>query len=235
MLSLPDRVDAPELMDDPALAADQHHDALDGLAGLNGWSATTRLLWQPIRELSRELRGRPIRILDVATGAGDMPLRLWRRAKREGIAVDIAGCDISELAVQHANARARRAGAPLRFFQLDALRDPLPAGYDAIVASLFLHHLQPGQIVGVLRRCAEASEHLVLATDLARSAANIVLISIAVRVLSRSPVVHVDGARSIRRAYTAAEIRELAQAAGLGGPRVTTHWPAHLRLAWRRC
>ena len=48
---------------------------------------------------------------------------------------------ISPTAVDYASRQAAIAGAGVHFFQLDALRDPIPDGYDALTCSLFLHHL----------------------------------------------------------------------------------------------
>ena len=83
MPSLQRRERRPELMDDPTLDADEHRKALADLARINRWSGSTEVLWPAIRELSRGI-SRPLRILDIATGSGDVPIALCQRAKREG-------------------------------------------------------------------------------------------------------------------------------------------------------
>ena len=72
-----------EIMDRPDLPAAQHGHALDGLGRINFFSRSAGILWRPLAQLSRELG--PLRILDVATGAGDVPVRLWRKATRAGL------------------------------------------------------------------------------------------------------------------------------------------------------
>ena len=86
---VPPRDLQPELMDDPALSADEHRRALRGLTRLNALSGSANVLWPAVRKLAREL-GRPVRILDVATGAGDVPLQLCVRAARAGF--QYGGC-----------------------------------------------------------------------------------------------------------------------------------------------
>jgi hypothetical protein len=54
------------------------------------------------------------------------------------------------------------------------------------------------------------------------------------RLLSRSPVVHVDGPRSVAAAFTPAEALDLAQRAGLTGATVVRRWPCRFLLTWRR-
>jgi SAM-dependent methyltransferase len=223
----------PEIMDQPGLDRQRHEQALRGLARINFWSRSARILWPPLAALAREL-GRPVRVLDLATGAGDVPLRLGRLAHRAGLPLDIEGCDVSPAAVEHARGRADRSGAAVRFVVRDVLSGPLPAGHDAIVSSLFLHHLSEEEAIDLLRRMGEAAGRLVLINDLLRSRSGLLLVYLATRLLSRSDVVHVDGVRSIRAAFTMAEARALAGRAGLHGARVARRWPCRFLLEWRR-
>ena len=135
----------PELMDDPALAAPAHAAALRGLARLNRWSGSPDILWPAIRNLCRENHGRPVRLLDIATGSGDVPIQLCLKARREGLALDIEACDRSDTALDIARQHAHDANAAVRFFSHDVLAQPLPGGYDAITSSLFIHHLEPAR------------------------------------------------------------------------------------------
>src|SRR5437879_6346436 len=100
----------PEVMDQPGLDAGRHVQALRGLERINRWSGSARILWPPLRAAARAT-GRPLRVLDVATGAGDLPVRLWQRARRAGLALEIDGCDVSPRAVAYAAGRAGEAGA----------------------------------------------------------------------------------------------------------------------------
>jgi 2-polyprenyl-3-methyl-5-hydroxy-6-metoxy-1,4-benzoquinol methylase len=217
----------PELMDDPALDPAEHRRALAGLARINRWSGSAKLLWPPIRDLARQLN-RPLRILDVATGSGDVPLSLLDLARREGITLDITGCDLSPLAIDEARSRGENA----TFRTLDVLNEPLPGGFDVVTCSLFLHHLDEPDVVTVLRAMAAAGS-LVLVNDLVRSRFNLLQVWVAARLFSRSRVVHVDGPLSIRGAFTVPEMRRLAERAGLIGATVQSKFPCRMLLTWR--
>jgi hypothetical protein len=163
-----------------------------------------------------------------------VPIRLWRRAARAGLSWEVRGCDKSPFAVAHARALAERTGAAVSFFVHDALRQPLPADFDALSCSLFLHHLDEEEACALLRRLAEAAGHLVLVNDLVRSLAGLALAHLGTRLLCTSAVVHTDGPRSVAGAFTLDEVRALAEKAGLAGARVERRWPCRLLLSWRR-
>jgi SAM-dependent methyltransferase len=229
--ALPRRL-RPEIMDQPGLDPGRHCQALRGLGRINLWSGSAGILWPPLAGLARALAPRRVRVLDLATGGGDVPIRLWQRARRAGLPIDIDGCDVSPVAMEHANQAARRAGAEVRFFRADALEDDWPADYDVATCSLFLHHLTEDQAESLLRRMATA--RLVLVNDLVRGRAGLLLARVGTRLLTRSPVVHVDGPRSVEGAFAVAEVRGLADRAGLIGAAVERRWPCRLLLTWWR-
>src|SRR5688572_6971282 len=135
------RARIPERMDDPGLDPAEHRRALAGLARINRFSGSVGVLWPPTRGLARETSGRMLTVLDVATGAGDVPLGLLAEAARAGLPLAVDGCDVSPTAVEAATRGANGAGTAAHFFVHDAIRDPLPTGYDVVTCSLFLHHL----------------------------------------------------------------------------------------------
>jgi SAM-dependent methyltransferase len=222
----------PEVMDQPDLDPESHDQALDGLARINFWSGSARLVWSAIHDRLPEARTHPLRILDVATGAGDIPIWLWQRSRRSGLPWTIAACDRSPVAVEHARSRAREAEVDVHFFEWDALVGRLPGGYDVIVNSLFLHHLDEEFAEDFLRSMATVAQRLVVVNDLERSALGYKLAWAGTRLLSRSPVVHVDGPRSVEAAFTIAEARELAEDAQLSGARIGRRWPCRFLLTW---
>ena len=221
-------------MDQPGLDSTQHEQALHGLARINWISLSDGILWKPIRRLAEEKRNQPLRVLDIATGGGDVPIRLHRRAVRAGLPITFAGVDFSATAVEYARQQARIGNDAVDFFQLDALNLPLPADHDVIISSLFLHHLDADQAVDLLRRMGQAARSMVLINDLVRSRMGYLLAYFGTRLLSRSKVVHFDGPQSVRAAFTIAETRQMAEQAGLKDASISWQWPCRFLLQWRR-
>ena len=231
--SLAERRRQPEVMDQPDLDPTRHREALRGLARLNAWSGSPRILWPEVRRLARETGGR-VTMLDVATGGGDVPVGLARLADRAGVDLDVEGCDRSATALDFARRTAAGAGLAIPFFERDAL-DGRPLGsYDVVACSLFLHHLDEDQALELLRRMAQAARRLVLVNDLTRGRPGFALAWAASRVLTGSDVVHVDGPRSVEGAFTRTEAADLARRAGLTGATVQPRFPCRWLLAWRR-
>ncbi len=221
-------------MDQPGLGTVEHTAALMGLGRINRISGSAAILWPAIESVARRNTGRTIRILDLATGGGDVPIMLARRARRAGLDIAIEGCDISPVAVAFAVRSANEAAVSVRFFRLDALNEPLPESPDIVTCSLFLHHLDDDEALRLLGKMAETARTTVLVNDLLRSWVGYGLAWTGCRLLSRSPIVHHDGPASVRAAFSLAEAGELARRAGLDGVRLSRRWPWRFLLSWSR-
>jgi ubiquinone/menaquinone biosynthesis C-methylase UbiE len=220
-------------MDDPSLEPLPHAQALRGLERINFLSGSVRILWRPVRSLALETSS-PLRILDIASGAGDVPAGLWRAAQRSGFKIDVDGSDVSSTAIGFARKRAEASGASVRFFPLNPLEQPLPSGYDVITCSLFLHHLSEPDTALLLRRMLSAAGRLVLVNDLLRHPAGLAMALSVPQLLSRSPVVHADAPLSVRAAYTREEILSLCRSHGLPAPEFRRRWPYRYLLQWKK-
>jgi 2-polyprenyl-3-methyl-5-hydroxy-6-metoxy-1,4-benzoquinol methylase len=226
-ISLSHRHLRPEVMDQSGLDTIKHRSALAGLRRLNFASGVCHQLF---RELSRYSRFRGVanlRVLDIASGGGDVPFGLWKLAKRRGLDLRILGLDVSAAACEFATEQCRPAGCSILFEQCDATCDVIPSGFDVVTCSLFLHHLTCEQAANLLMKMAAAGR-LLLANDLRRCAAGYLLAHLACRFLTRSPIVRYDGPQSVANAFTATEMRELCVAAGLADATVQKIWPCRM-------
>lgn len=232
--SLGQRHRQPELMDQPGLDEQAHSQALRGLERVNRLSRSAAIFWPTLRGMARQQSGTPLRVLDVACGGGDVTVALAQLAARSNVPLNVAGCDISETALKIAEQRALSAGVSVQFFQQDVLATPLPARFDVVMCSLFLHHLDAPEAIGLLRTMSQAAERAVLVNDLVRSRVGYWLAVIGTRLLTRSHIVHVDGPLSVAGAFAPDEALQLCEQAGLHGTTISRHWPQRMLLNWRR-
>jgi 2-polyprenyl-3-methyl-5-hydroxy-6-metoxy-1,4-benzoquinol methylase len=233
-MTLSERRLQPELMDAPDVEERAHRHALAGLGRINQLSLSAGMLWPCLRDLAHRQHPRPLRVLDLASGGGDVVCGLARRARRAGLTLDIHGLDRSPVAVETAIATARKQAVVARFEVGDVLAGEWPEGIDVVMCSLFLHHLEEADVVRLLQRMRESAAQAVLANDLVRSRLGYWLAWWGCRALTRSSIVHVDGPRSVAGAFTLDEARDMAARAGLTGVRLTRHWPERFLLRWDR-
>ncbi len=222
----------PELMDHPGINWDKHRRALEGLERINSFSSASGPIWQTILENAD--RKNKFKILDIATGAGDLPLMLAGKAEQQGFHFEIDGCDKSTQAIQYTRQKAEANGIKINFFELDVKKERIPSGYDILISALFLHHLNEDETIEFIRNLKSANPKMIILNDLSRSRLGFFLAYIGTRLLSRSEVIHYDGPQSVKAAYTVSEISELARRAGLNHYRIKNLWPARFLLTWKK-
>ena len=252
MIGLTKRHRQSELMDAPDLNSQDHRQALIGLRRVNWWSGTAGILVTAIVREFAGITGR-VKILDIASGGGDQVVEVTRRLVRQGLNVDVDGCDISSTAVAHATDHAVRCGfsqredgrlvcpeggsadGTIHFFQTDVLAvAPAAESYDVVMCTLFLHHLDEPQAMQLLNVMQKATRQLILVDDLRRTRLGYLLAWAGCRLLTRCRIVHVDGPLSVQGAFTDSEVRNLARQSGLDGIQLSTHWPQRFLLSWRK-
>jgi 2-polyprenyl-3-methyl-5-hydroxy-6-metoxy-1,4-benzoquinol methylase len=223
----------PERMDDPALDARDHRAALRGLARINCVSRTVPTMWAHLDPWLRDSDA-TVRVLDLATGGGDVAIGLAMQARRHGRRLHVIAGDISATACEYAAERARAAGVEIETVVFDALQDAWPDDVDVVVNSLFLHHLQEDDVVRILERAGASARFGGIVTDLRRSLRGYVLAGVGVRMLSGSPIVHDDGPQSVRAAFNEMELRGLLDRAGLTAATIMNCFPQRHLITWRR-
>ncbi|MEM1107238.1 MAG: methyltransferase domain-containing protein [Planctomycetota bacterium] len=228
----------PEVMDDPAIDPALHEAALRGLGRINRFSKSPQMLWPTIERAYRCWQeqanaGDKFRVLDIACGGGDNLVGLARQAERHRLDMEFIGVDMSDTALGFARRAAADAKVQIDFQQRNVFDQPLPDDIDLVTNSLFMHHLTEEQAVAVFRKMADAA-HTVLVNDLRRSPLAYAFTVLGTRIITRSPVVHVDGPLSVRAAWTPEELRILAERAGLSNPSIENKFPWRMLLTWSR-
>jgi 2-polyprenyl-3-methyl-5-hydroxy-6-metoxy-1,4-benzoquinol methylase len=223
----------PELMDAPDLPTARMIETLKGLRLVNAVTQSSRLMWPDLAAAARLHRGK-LRVLDVACGGGDVLMTLSRWAAKALLDIELSGCDASPEAVSYARETAAGAGLPISFFELKVGRDPLPEGYDMIMSTLFLHHLDEEDAIGFLRETAAKARNRLVVQDLLRSRLSYWFARAGTRLLLLNDICRLDGRTSVEGAFTRDEARALAQAAGLKHAEIVPRFPFRYLIRWAR-
>lgn len=191
-----------------------------------GWTAfTTRAV---LAEVKRESR-RTWSLLDVATGSADIPFAIARAAERAGVGLRVTATDRSPQIV--AIARERCVDLPhLQVETQDALALSYAAGsFDIALCTLALHHFEPEAARALLRSLARVGRRVFI-FDVVRSPLAYAGVVTLTRLAGMNAMTRHDGPASVRRAYSLAEARALADEAGLREVRARVLFPYRLML-----
>lgn len=201
------RIRSEEWMDQPGVDPAELQAALRYIRRVNKYLGYNRATRSRLRRWATQWSpATPVRILDVATGSGDVPANLlaWSRGRFN---LRFTGLDLHPITLHS----ARQPGVSL--VQGDAMRLPFDDGsFDYVLTSMFLHHLSSEQVVLVLREMWRVARRGVLAADLLRTRGALAGIWLATRM--SSAMIRHDAIASVRQAFTSAEIESLALEAG---------------------
>lgn len=204
----------PELMDLSQPVTPELEKDLANLVALNRHFGSHRLVRVFLRAWLRS--GRAYRVLDLATGAGDIPRLItdWCRARDISVAIDAVDANAATLEIARAQGAAY---SEITWLQADALTFDPGHTYDLVCCSLALHHFSEANAAHLLHRCHALSHRLIMVADLERSWLTSASVWLVTALLYRDPMTRYDGRLSARRAFSFRELCELAVAAGWEG------------------
>lgn len=200
-----------ELLDDPAADPVAVTETLRNIARSNRWFGGTAAVLHGCRRLLADVPpGTTLSLLDLGTGAGDLPKAAAAWAARRGIRLTPVGLERSRVAAGVASA----AGIPCAV-GCGGAPPVREKGVDLVLLSQVLHHLAPSSVVRLLATCDRLARRGVVVADLRRSRFGSLAFWFGARALRFDRMTLADGITSIRRGYTLAELHEFLAAAGV--------------------
>jgi 2-polyprenyl-3-methyl-5-hydroxy-6-metoxy-1,4-benzoquinol methylase len=217
-----------ELLDDPGADPAAVRTSLTNIARANRFFGGTAAV---LHGLDRLLNSAPsiqhpaLTLLDLGTGAGDIPaaLRRWGTAR---------GATIRTFGLERLRPAARMAGTRELPVALGCVTT-LPfrtASVDVVTMSQLLHHFDRETSIGVLREAARVARRGVVVADLLRSRLAAALFGVGAFALGFDRHTRIDGITSVRRGFRPLELLELFHAAGLSAGLAVR--PAWRVVAW---
>ena len=205
----------PELMDRPQPVTRELERDLANLRSFNRWFGGHGLVRHFLRRWLKQNEN--ARILDVATGSGDIPRLIADHARRQNLAVQIDAIDQQESTIEIA--RRLSAAYPEIDFSCANLFEWNPPSslskpYDIVLCSLTLHHFSSDDAVRVLQKIRELSRARVLVADLRRAGWLSCAVYFVTATIYRDEMTKTDARLSAARAFSFVELRELAERAG---------------------
>jgi ubiquinone/menaquinone biosynthesis C-methylase UbiE len=209
-----------EWLDDPDADPALVQKSLVFIKWVNRVLGYTRVIVRKLDDFSAQWkRGQTIRVLDVGTGAADIPLAILRWADERGLKVQVVGLDINPVIARVA---ARAANDPrLSIVRGDAMNLPFANGsFDYAITSMFLHHLDDAGAERTLAEMGRVAKGGVVVSDLLRMYH--AYWAIWLLTLFSNPMVKHDARVSVAQAFNRMEILALRNRAGLRFARYST-------------
>ena len=208
--------DTPELMDGP-LDERLLRDNLRDLIRVNRYLGGIRLSTKAVeRLLSHTTTDAQVSLLDIGTGAGDIPMALIDRLAEHGRIVTVHAIDAREEMIAFAQQRAGDRTDVT--FGVCAVGDRLPfadRSFDIVHCSLVLHHLEPDKATRLVSEAARVSRIGIVVNDLDRAQHLWMGAWLLGHLLTGNRYTRHDGPLSVRRAYRPAEVTAMAAASGV--------------------
>jgi 2-polyprenyl-3-methyl-5-hydroxy-6-metoxy-1,4-benzoquinol methylase len=189
-----------------------------------------RLLRRHVLRRMRTDRRRAWTMLDIGSGACDLPLWLVDRCRREGIDLTITCIDHDPRVVEFARrCVVDHPEITLTHGDALALAEISPGSWDFIFSNHFLHHLSTPQIGDCLRQVVGACRVQCIMSDLVRSRLSYWLYTAAAGAFLRDSFAYDDGRLSIRKSLTKREaVRLVGGDPLLAGVEVRSVFPGHI-------
>src|SRR5712671_3713086 len=200
-----------ELMDRPqAVSAELERD-LENIRELNRWFGSYALI---SIFLSRWIKpGARMRIVDLATGSGDIPRLIAEYGRKVGAELQIDALDMQSATLEIARKLSARY-PEIAFVEGSLLEWNATEPYDLVLCTMALHHFSDDDAVRVLQRCRDLSRKFVLVSDLCRGWFGTIGVRLLTAIMFSEPMTKHDARLSIVRAFSFSEMNQLARRAG---------------------
>jgi 2-polyprenyl-3-methyl-5-hydroxy-6-metoxy-1,4-benzoquinol methylase len=200
-----------EMMDRPQSVSAELERDLERIRQLNRWFGSYRLVLGFIRRWIRPAD--KLRVVDLATGSGDIPRLIVDYARKISAKVEIDALDRQPATLEIA--RRLSVNYPeISYREANVLDWSSVEEYDITLCTLALHHFSNEDAVRLLHRCREVSKRFVLVSDLRRGFFLIAGVYLLTALIFREPMTRYDARLSAARAFSFSEMRDLARQAG---------------------
>lgn len=199
-------------MDGDGAAGEDLERALVELRWINRFLGGERATLSAFKQMGLEGK---VEVLDVGTGAADIPVALVKWGRSIGVEIRVVAVDFNPAVCAWA-ARQTAAFPEIEVRQGDAFALPFaPGSFDYVHSALFLHHFPQPTAARLLQLLFGLCRRGLVINDLHRHPLSFYPVKWGTTLLSRSRMVQHDGPLSVLRGFARGEVAELARQSGV--------------------
>lgn len=173
-------------------------------------------------ELPNWPKDKPVQILDIGVGGGDIPIAIVRWARKRGYNVEFTCVDFNAKALEVTQRAIGQSGEDgIKLVQENIFRYQPVRNFDYAMGSMVFHHFTEDEIHRLITHLCGFVRRALIINDLHRNLLNYVVCGILVIPLNRE--IRHDALLSIRRGFKPAELRAILREHD-PAPAVTQSW-----------
>jgi len=231
MISVKNRIDAKEELDDFELFGEELEQTLEEIAGVNQMLGGNRISIKAVKTILGSIStDKHITIVDVGCGNGDMLRSLAKMAKKHNMNVELLGIDANPHAINIAKELSSNF-ENLSYNVINIFDEEFgKLKYDIALCTLTLHHFKDDEISDLMRVMCQNTSISVIVNDLHRSRIAYYLFKLYSWVFKLGPISKADGLTSILRGFKKEELQSISRKLQL--KTYSIQWKWAFRYLW---
>lgn len=218
-----------ELMDDFSVEGNLLRESLDSLANINKWLGGNFVTLNGLKKvLKGHEKSKPLTILDMGCGNGDMLRELAKFGKKARYNFTLIGIDANQHTLDYA--KELSVNYPeISYLKQDVFSEEFQhLQFDLVLATLFLHHFNEDDIVKLLVPILKKANFGIVVNDLNRNKIAYYLFSFLCLFI-KNKMTKEDGLISVLRAFKKADLEKMTEKLNA---KSTIQWKWAFRYQW---
>lgn len=222
---------APENLDKGSYTPEEYEGCLVELRRINEWLGDASALRDSLLAEIERADLKSFSVLDVGAGSGELLRVAAKWAREQNRFGFFAGLEMNERSARSILDESHDY-PEIGSVRGDGFRLPFTDdSFDFVMQSLTLHHFDNAGAARILREMARVARRGIFVIDLERSPVAYFFYTTIGRLFLHNRLIREDGALSILKSWTPAELEQLGQQAGLSRLKIDKHFPARLILS----
>ena len=203
-----------EKLDDLNLHGEPLYKALQSLEWVNRWFGNHRSVIKAIHTIIKK-EVRPVRIIDLGCGGGDLALAVAKSLRQHKIECTITGIDGNANSLAYAKKKCA-ACTEINFIQADILSNQFSIQpCDILISSHFMYHFTADALVDFIKNNFSYISTALIFSELKRNRSAMRLFKFSSFFLPISKLAKEDGLLAIKRSFSEKEWLAILQQAGI--------------------
>jgi 2-polyprenyl-3-methyl-5-hydroxy-6-metoxy-1,4-benzoquinol methylase len=210
MNSFSQRSNLSEIIDDTTLSGHELIKTLEDVARVNRWFGGEKTLISGIQPLlERHQFSRPVEIVDLGCGSGDLPRAIVRWCRKRNISVSVTAVDLNSFFIRYAESQSKDF-PEIRFETINVFSEDFRRKkFDIVVMSLFLHHFDNQKAEELLKNSYDQCRLAVVVNDLHRRPLAYYFFKYFTLAMGATAITRHDGLVSILRGFSKRDLKML--------------------------